>query len=214
MSCFVKICGICSRNDLEQICALEPDAVGFVFWPRARRYVRPEQVRSWVGSVPERIHRVGVFVEPPSAEVESIASACHLDVVQIHLISNDWKMDRPICDGLEVWLAPRMRDGVVPSVLQSVDPEPSVLLADAFDPHTVGGTGRLASRERAVAMKEQLGKPLLLAGGLTADNVEESFEAVRPWGVDVSTGVEYEPGVKNIREVREFIRAARRCGAA
>ena len=159
MSVFVKICGICSRSDLEQICALEPDAIGFVFWPRAKRYVRPEQVAGWLRSIPEQIKKVGVFVEPPPSEVESVAIACRLDVVQIHLISNDWKIDRSLFQGLETWLSPRMGEGVDRNILSAVNPEPSVLLADSFDPNTVGGTGKLSSWERALAMKNEIGKP-------------------------------------------------------
>ena len=71
MSVFVKICGICSRNDLEQICALEPDAIGFIFWPRAKRYVRPEQVASWMKSIPEQIKKVGGVESKISKQVRT-----------------------------------------------------------------------------------------------------------------------------------------------
>ena len=94
MSAFVKICGICSRKDLEQICALGPDAIGFIFWPKSKRYVRPEQVSPWLTAVPEGIKKVGVFVEPKADEVEEVARECRLDVVQIHLTSNDWKIEK------------------------------------------------------------------------------------------------------------------------
>ncbi|MDK2963700.1 MAG: phosphoribosylanthranilate isomerase [Verrucomicrobiota bacterium] len=210
MSVFVKICGVCSRKDLEQICASEPDAVGFVFWPRSGRYVRPEQVAGWLRSIPEQIKKVGVFVEPSSAEVEAVATACHLDVVQIHLTSNDWKIDRPLFQGLEVWLSPKMQAGVDRNILSAIQPEPSVLLADSFDPETIGGTGQLGSWDRALAMKTDFGKPVMLAGGLHADNVREAIAAVQPWGVDVSSGVEKETGVKDIRKVKRFIGNARK----
>ena len=210
MSVFVKICGICSRSDLEQICALEPDAIGFVFWPRAKRYVRPEQVASWLRSIPEQIKKVGVFVEPPPAEVEAVAIACHLDVIQVHLISNDWRIDRPLFQGLETWLSPRMGEGVSREIIHAVDPEPAVLLADSFDPNTIGGTGKLSSWERALAMKNETGKPVMLAGGLNSENVRDAIAAVQPWGVDVSSGVEKEPGVKDIRKVKQFIERVRR----
>lgn len=209
MSIFVKICGICSRKDLNQICALEPDAIGFVFWPSAKRYVRPEQVARWVGDIPEQIKKVGVFVEPPAGNVEAIAAQCSLDVAQIHLISNDWKIDRPLFDGLETWLSPRMSEGVTSSVLNVVEPEPSVLLADSFDPNSIGGTGRLGSWDRAVAMKNEIGKPVMLAGGLNSANVADAIQDVQPWGVDVSTGVEKEPGIKDIRKVKKFVSAVR-----
>ena len=209
MSVFVKICGICSRKDLEQICALRPDAVGFIFWPDSKRYIRPQQVAPWLPSVPEGIKKIGVFVEPSAEEVEAVARECLLDAVQIHLTSNDWKIDRPLFQGLEIWLSPKMEQSVTPAVLKALDPEPSVLLADAFDPQTVGGTGTLGDWDAAVRIKETFGKPLLLAGGLTPDNVAEAIETVRPWGVDVSSGVEKEPGIKNIRKVKNFIESIR-----
>ena len=209
MSVFVKICGICSRTDLEEICALEPDAVGFVFWPQSKRYVRPEQVAAWIGSIPESVRKVGVFVQPPAGEVEETAKRCQLDAVQIHVTSNSWKLDRPLFAGLETWLAPRLDEPLSPAILDLLSPQPSVLLADAFDPQAVGGTGTLGDWDGARRLAQCCGRPLLLAGGLTPDNVLEAIEAVRPWGVDVSSGVEKEPGVKDLRKVRKFIRKVR-----
>jgi len=208
MSPFIKICGICSRSDLEQICALEPEAIGFVFWPSSKRYVRPEQVALWLSCIPEAIQKVGVFVEPTADEAEAIARTCQLDVIQIHVTSKDWKMDRPLFQGLETWLAPKMEEGVSSTALSTVDPEPTALLADSFDSEKIGGTGELGNWDTAIQMKK-LGKPLLLAGGLNPANVAEAIATVQPWGVDVSSGVEKEPGVKDLRKVKRFIAAAR-----
>jgi phosphoribosylanthranilate isomerase len=210
MSVFVKICGICSRNDLEQICALEPDAIGFVFWPRAARYVRPEQVAGWLRSIPEQIKKVGVFVEPSADEVEAVATACHLDVVQIHLTSNKWKIDRPLFHGLEIWMAPRLDEKFKPSVISSFRPEPAVVLVDSFDGKTVGGTGRQVDTHLASQLVQLLPQKVLLAGGLNPENVRDAIAAVKPWGVDVSSGVEKEPGVKDIRKVKQFIERVRK----
>jgi phosphoribosylanthranilate isomerase len=210
MSVFVKICGICSKNDLEQICALEPDAVGFVFWPRAIRYVRPEQVVNWLKSIPEQIKKVGVFVEPSPSEVEAVAIACHLDVIQIHLISNDWRIERPLFQGLETWMAPRLDEGFKPAVIAGLSPEPSVVLVDSFDEKTVGGTGRQVDVLKASQLVQMLPQRVLLAGGLNPENVRDTINAVKPWGVDVSSGVEKEPGVKDIRKVKQFIESVRR----
>lgn len=209
MSTFVKICGICSRSDLEQICALSPDAIGFIFWPKSKRYVRPAQVASWLPYIPETIKKVGVFVEPDPDEVEAIARECRLDVIQIHLTSNDWKMDRPIFQGLETWLSPRMNERFDSSILQAVNPEPFALLADSFDPQLIGGTGELGNWDAALEMKKTLGKPLILAGGLRPDNIAHAINTVQPWGIDISSGVEIEPGVKDIGKVQAFIAAAR-----
>ena len=210
MSIFIKICGICSRSDLEQICALGPDAIGFVFWPKSKRYVRPEQVALWLDSVPETIKKVGVFVEPAADEVEAVARTCQLDVIQIHTTSKAWKIDRPLFQGLETWLAPKMEEGMSPAALGAVQPEPTVLLADSFDSATIGGTGKLSRWDCAIAMKKTLEKPVLLAGGLNPDNVVKAIATVQPWGVDVSTGVEKTPGVKDIRKVKKFLTAVRR----
>lgn len=209
MDSFVKICGICSRSDLEQICALGPDAIGFIFWPKSKRYVRPEQVALWVDRVPETIKKVGVFVEPTADEVEAVARTCQLDVIQIHVVSKGWKIDRPLFQGLEIWLAPKMDGGNSSAVFGSMELEPAVLLADSFDSEKIGGTGKLGNWDSAAEMKK-LGKPLILAGGLNPGNVAEAIAAVQPWGVDVSTGVEKEPGVKDIRKVKRFISAVRR----
>ena len=206
MSLFVKICGICSRSDLEQICALGPDAIGFVFWPESKRYVRPEQVAHWLETIPETIKKVGVFVEPIADEAEAVARVCQLDVIQIHTTSNAWKIDRPLFQGLETWLASKMDAGVT---LDAVNPEPTVLLADSFDSKKIGGTGTLSNWGAAVELKK-LGKPILLAGGLNSDNVAKAIAAVQPWGVDVSSGVEKEPGVKDIRKVKKFLAGVRR----
>jgi phosphoribosylanthranilate isomerase len=111
---------------------------------------------------------------------------------------------------LETWLSPRMGEGVSRSIFSAVDPEPSVLLADSFDPNTIGGTGKLSSWDRALAMKNETGKPLMLAGGLNPENVREAIAAVKPWGVDVSSGVEKEPGVKDLRKVKQFIERVRK----
>ncbi len=210
MSVFIKICGICSRNDLEQICALEPDAVGFVFWPNSPRYVRPEQVGGWLNSIPEQIKKVGVFVEPAADFAEETARTCRLDAVQIHLTSNDWKIDRTLFQGLEIWIAPRMDGDFKPAVISRLRPEPSVVLVDSYDEKTVGGTGRQVDTARASSLVQMLPQPVLLAGGLTPDNVKKIIAAVHPWGVDVSSGVEKEPGVKDIRKVKQFIERARR----
>lgn len=209
MSVFVKICGICSRKDLEQICSLGPDAIGFIFWPDSKRYVRPEQMAAWLPCIPENIKKVGVFVEPEAETVETIARTCELDVIQVHLRSNDWKIDRPLFEGLETWLSPRMDDGVTLETCRAIDPEPSALLSDSYDPASIGGTGTLGCWDSAAALKDIIGKPLILAGGLNPDNVAEAIASVQPWGVDVSSGVEKEPGVKNIRKVKKFIKAVR-----
>ncbi len=203
MGVFVKICGICSRSDLGQISAFRPDALGFIQWPKSKRYVDSETVGQW--ETPEGIMRIGVFVDPSESELAHAAQFARLDGLQIHRISNACKIDRDLFAGLELWRA------LSPDELyfqRSGTPFDRYLL-DSYDPKTVGGTGQTCDWSKAQALVQSMDAPILLAGGLTAENVAEAIEQVHPWGVDVSSGVEIEPGVKDIEKVEAFIAACR-----
>ncbi len=203
MGTFVKICGICSEGDLGQISALGPDALGFIQWPDSKRYVDPKTVGKW--ETPEGIKRVGVFVSPTEADLAHAAQHARLDVLQIHRVPDNWNLDREIFRGLEVWRA------LKPEELYFMDhgyPFDRFLL-DSYDPRTVGGTGELCDWNKARDLVRAADTPILLAGGLTPENVAEAIGTVNPWGVDVSSGVEIEPGVKDIDKVRAFIEACR-----
>ncbi len=203
MGTFVKICGICSEGDLGQISALRPDAVGFVQWPKSKRYVDPERVGQW--ETPAGIKRVGVFVCPNETELAHAAQYARLDVLQIHKAPDHWELDRELFKGLEVWRALR------PEELYHSESwfEFDRYLLDSYDPKTVGGTGITCDWEKAKILVKSAGKPILLAGGLNPQNVAEAIRQVKPWGVDVSSGVEIEPGVKDIEKVAAFIASVR-----
>ena len=203
MAVFVKICGICSRSDLGQISAFQPDAFGFIQWPKSKRYVDPKTVGQW--ETPEDIKRVGVFVCPTEAELAHAAQHGRFDVLQVHRVPDHWKLDRDLFRGLEVWRA------LDPIDLYHSESwfEFDRFLLDSYDPRTVGGTGKTCDWEKAKDLVKSVEKPILLAGGLTPDNVAEAIEAVAPWGVDVSSGVELEPGMKDIDKVEAFIAACR-----
>lgn len=203
MGIFIKICGICSEGDLGQISALGPDAVGFIQWPKSKRYIAPKTVGQW--ETPQQIKRVGVFVSPTEAELAHAAQHARLDVLQIHRIPDSWNLDREIFQGLEVWRA------LNPDELYFKDHGFAFdrYLLDSYDPNTVGGTGKTCDWSKAQTLVHSVGTPVLLAGGLTPENVAEAIQTVKPWGVDVSSGVEIEPGVKDIAKVAAFISAAR-----
>lgn len=203
MGVFVKICGICSEGDLGQISALGPDAVGFIQWPNSRRYIDPRTVGQW--ATPEGIRRVGVFVSPTEPELAHAAQYGRFDVLQIHRVPDNWNLDREIFQGIEVWRA------LTPDEFYFMDhgyPFDRFLL-DSFDPKTVGGTGRSCDWNQARDLVRASDTPILLAGGLTPENVADAIRLVDPWGVDVSSGVEREPGVKDIDKVGAFIEACR-----
>jgi phosphoribosylanthranilate isomerase len=204
MGTFVKICGICSEGDLGQISALGPDAVGFIHWPDSKRYIAPKSVGPW--ETPEGIKRVGVFVSPTEAELAHAAQHARLDVLQVHRIPDNWKLDLEIFQGLEVWRA------LNPDEMYFMDHgfKFDRYLLDSYDPKTVGGTGKTCDWDKAQTLVHSVETPMLLAGGLTPENVAEAIAAVNPWGVDVSSGVEIEPGRKDIAKVAAFIAACRK----
>jgi phosphoribosylanthranilate isomerase len=203
MGTFVKICGICSEEDLGQISALGPDAVGFIMWPDSKRYVEPNEVGQW--ETPEGIKRVGVFVCPDEAELAHAAQHARLDVVQVHKTPDHWKMDRELFKGLECWRA------LTPTEFYHHESwfEFDRFLLDSYDPKTVGGTGQTCDWNLAKTLVKASEKPILLAGGLTPENVADAVQIVKPFGVDVSSGVEAEPRIKDMDKVRAFVAAAR-----
>ena len=207
MALFVKICGICSRSDLGQISAFQPDALGFVQWPKSTRYVAPETVGQW--DTPEGIKRVGVFVDPSEKELLHAAEAARFDILQVHRVSNDWSVDRAMFQDLEIWRA-LSPDELKPQALSLKSFEFDHYLLDSYDPKTVGGTGKTCDWNQARELVQSLETPVLLAGGLSPENVAAAIESVHPWGVDVSSGVETAPGVKDIAKVEAFIAACRK----
>ena len=204
MGVFIKICGICSEGDLGQISALRPDALGFIQWPKSKRYVDPRSVGQWAS--PEGIKRVGVFVCPSEAELAHAAQHGRFDVLQVHRVPDHWRMDRDLFQSLEIWRA------LNPDELYHAESwfEFDRFLLDSYDPRTVGGTGQTCDWEKAKTLVKSAGKPILLAGGLSPENIAEAIRQVQPWGVDVSSGVEIEPGVKDIAKVEAFIAACRK----
>jgi len=203
MGVFVKICGICSRSDLGQISAFQPDALGFIQWPKSKRYVDPETVGQW--DTPEGIKRVGVFVDPSEVELTHAAETARFDVLQVHRVSDSWNIGRKDFRGLELWRALNPDE----FKFQISGFRFDRYLLDSYDPLTIGGTGETCDWNHAREIIQTLKLPVLLAGGLTPDNVTEAIQVAHPWGVDVSSGVEIEPGVKDIAKVEAFIAACK-----
>ncbi|CAG1005166.1 phosphoribosylanthranilate isomerase [Anaerolineales bacterium] len=178
------------------------DALGFVFHDESPRHVTPDGAAGIIAALPPFVQTVGLFVNRPLAFVNETAARCRLDLVQLH-------GDEPpeFCDAVEcrVIKAFRVQD------ITSLDPirhyRVAAHLLDAYSPTAYGGTGLTFNWDIAKAAKEF--GPIILAGGLTPDNVREAVEAVKPYAVDVSGGVESAPGRKDGARVREFIRRAK-----
>ena len=198
----IKICGITRREDADQAAALGASFVGFVMWKHSPRYIPIDRVRNIVSTLPAPVTAVGVFVNPTADEINAATDA-GISVVQIHGESTAW--EGGLVPGVEVIRAVHLADGR-PDAIEPDVPDQRVLL-DAHDPVRHGGTGKTIdwSRARLVAQSRQV----ILAGGLTPDNVRQAISEVRPYAVDVSSGVELRPGIKDHARLRAFITAAR-----
>ncbi|MCU0771938.1 MAG: phosphoribosylanthranilate isomerase [Verrucomicrobia bacterium] len=204
MSLQVKICGITSAVDAQTAVQAGADLIGLVFYEPSARAVTVESAAAIARTIPPTVVRVGLFVNPDPGRVLEAISACGLQMLQFH---GDESPDFCRQFGLLTMKAFRIQSAETLDVLRHYPAD--AWLLDAHVPGQYGGTGRTFDWALA-ARATQLGKPVFLAGGLTPDNVAEAVRTVRPYGVDVSGGVEAAPGRKDPAKVRAFISAAKR----
>lgn len=198
----VKFCGLTRPEDVDAAVALGADALGFVLWPGSKRAIELDRLAELAARVPAFVTRVGLFVDP---EPEWVARAAeHLDLLQFH---GDESPSRCAASGRPWIKALRMRDGLDLHALAAAHDGARALLLDAYRPGVPGGTGATFDWSRIPA---GLAKPVILAGGLTPDNVAEAVARVQPFAVDVSGGVEAAPGVKDAGRIAAFLQAVRR----
>jgi phosphoribosylanthranilate isomerase len=197
----VKICGITREADARSAAELGADAIGFVFWPSSPRAVTAAQAQAMAGVLPPFISRVGVFVNAEPDEVVRLVRLVGLDVVQLH---GDEKVERYLGCGARILKAVSVEsDEAVERAAEL--PHGVVPLVDAADRVRRGGTGLVADWERARRLADR--RAIVLAGGLSPANVGMALQALRPAAVDVSSGVECEPGVKDPAKLRAFFDA-------
>lgn len=205
----VKICGLTRSVDAEFADAAGASYLGVIFagGPRERS---PEDARATLAG--RRARKVGVFANQTPAEIAEVAAVVGLDVIQLHGTSDPQRvLDIRAATGLEIWGVVRTASGVLPDDVEDLADAADALLIDAMAPGQLGGSGRtipwLELGESLDAMTA--GHRIVLAGGLTPDNVAEAIDYVSPMVVDVSSGVESSPGIKDQKLVRAFIAAAR-----
>ncbi|HYN07903.1 MAG TPA: phosphoribosylanthranilate isomerase [Vicinamibacterales bacterium] len=197
----IKVCGITRAEDASEAVRLGAAALGFVFWPKSPRVLSVRAARDIAAGVPLLVARIGVFVDAPADEVARIADEVGLDGVQLH---GDERVDR----------YERVKSRLIKAVSLETDedvaraatlPAHVTTLVDAADRVRRGGTGRVADWSQAAALASR--RPVILAGGLTPENVGEAVRAVRPWALDVSSGVETAPGIKSRERLEAFFAA-------
>ena len=203
MSVMVKICGLTNLPDVEAAAAAGADLLGFVFAPASPRRMTVAAVADLVRGLSAHVAKVGVFVNPTAELVREAISECGLGWLQIHSEETpEWCMQF----GLKSVKAFPVRDE---HSLHSLRLYPTdAWLLDAHVENQSGGTGKTFNWDLAVAAK-QFGRPIFLAGGLTPENVADAVRRVRPFAVDVSSGVEGAPGKKDRQKVQAFIHAAK-----
>ncbi len=218
MTMWIKVCGIRDCETARHLAGIDIDAVGLNFYPRSPRVVDVEMAVQIAELLPATIARVGVFVNHPLREVESITNRCQLDHLQLHgdeppsyllelkrripqvRLLRAWRMRKDKLSGLRTYL----------NECQSWNCELAGCLVDAHTPGVYGGSGRKVPWNQLARDYEQANwPPLIMAGGLNPSNIRAAILAVRPWGVDVASGVESSPGVKDLSLIREFVVNAR-----
>jgi len=196
----VKICGITRAGDAALAVDLGVNALGFVLWPDSPRHTTIAEAAAIVRALPPFVTPVGVFVNPGAADIARAADA-GMRLAQVH--------GAVPAGALALTILRAVRLGATAGGIEPEVNDDTVLL-DALDPVRHGGTGRTVdwTRARAIAAHRRV----ILAGGLTALNVRDAITAVRPYAVDVASGVETEPGIKDPLKLRAFIDAIRSTG--
>ncbi|MEX2115231.1 MAG: phosphoribosylanthranilate isomerase [Pirellulales bacterium] len=208
----VKICGITNIADALEAAEAGADAIGLNCYPASRRYCPTDRAAEIAAAVPPRIRKVGVFVNATSEQIRGAVESLRLDLVQLHGDESPEFLQslRPV----PVIKAFRLAEdyshvGEYLRQCHRLACTPRMVLVDALSASEYGGTGATVNwRTLAQHRREFAGVPLVLAGGLTPDNVAAAIAAARPWAVDTASGVELSPGQKSTDKVRAFVAAA------
>lgn len=205
----IKVCGITSVEDAREAIRLGVDALGFIFVESSPRYISPEKVKEIVAQLPPFVSLVGVFVNGDPVEIEEIVDYCGLTHVQLH-----GDEDSEYCQRLAQAATPcrvikAFRIGLHSMAADFTAYEEAVtgFLLDTYVEGREGGTGKVFDWSRIEPFRLKL--PVILAGGLGLDNVAEAIRSVRPFAIDVNSGVEEEPGKKDHAKLRELIELVR-----
>ncbi|MBI5181663.1 MAG: phosphoribosylanthranilate isomerase [Nitrospirae bacterium] len=198
----VKICGITNLEDALFASEAGADALGFVFYKKSPRYVEPSAARDIIKGLPPFIVTVGVFADQNEAEIKEIISKSNIDIAQLH-------GDEPpeFCEKLGRRIIKAIRVRNMESLTEIKKYRACALLLDTYDKDLKGGTGRIFNWE--IAREARIFNKVIIAGGLTPDNVSEAIKVAQPYAVDVSSGVEKEKGIKDHQKIKLFIERAK-----
>lgn len=196
----IKVCGMREMAEVAAVVAAGVDAIGLIFAEQSPRYIAPERAREIVKSLPPFVEAVGVFVDQDAAAVNEIVRYCGLTKVQLHGAESPAYCAEIVCRVVKVF---RVQASLATEDLTPYAGEVAAFLFDTFQEKIAGGTGQTF----AWHLLEKLAppRPVVLAGGLTPDNVGEAVRQARPFAVDLNSGVELAPGRKDINKVRAAV---------
>ena len=197
----IKICGITNRDDALNAIALNIDALGFIFYEHSPRYISAEKVEEFILDIPPFIHTFGVFVNADYDHISDISQRCKLSGIQLHGHETPefcTKFSLPTIKAIQVKEHEDIT--VIPKYKGCVNG----ILLDTKVENVHGGTGKTFDWGLAIKAKEY-DTPLILSGGINAQNVEKAIKMVGPYGVDICSGVEKEPGIKDYNKMQELI---------
>ncbi len=201
----IKVCGITNKKDAIEASRLGVDMLGFVFYKKSPRYVEAETARGIIDEVPKEIKKVGVFVDEDASKVSDMVAYCALDMVQFH---GDEAPDYCLGfkNGPEIIKAFRIRDKKDLAGVNAYDV--SYYLLDSYVKGAKGGTGE--TFDLGLICDYEFLKPVILSGGLRPGNVAKAIRTVRPYAVDVSSGVERDPRAKDLKLMKSFVETVRK----
>ncbi len=205
MSVVVKICGITNFEDAVNSVEADADMLGFVFYEKSKRYIEPEEAAHIIREVSSFASCVAVFVNEDIEKIKKIVDQTMVDIVQL---SGDESPE--VCaklrDFVPVIKSFKVKDEIfLPNVLENYDVD--FVHLDTYSADEYGGTGKTFKWDNVVGLSEKY--KVILSGGLTPENVRDAILKVKPYGVDVSTGVEEYPGKKSVEKVKSFIENAK-----
>lgn len=196
----IKICGITRSEDAKTAANLGVDALGFIFVKKSPRYIDPQTARTIINKLPPFISRVGVFIDEPIEKIIEICNTAHIDTVQLHGSESPKycaSLPFPVIKVISI------KDDTDISIIDTY--ATSGILLDTWHSGMAGGTGKTFNwkiARQACSRNDRI----ILAGGLGPSNIEDALQSVQPWGVDINSGVEIKPGIKNPHKMRDLVR--------
>ncbi|MDP3791042.1 MAG: phosphoribosylanthranilate isomerase [Candidatus Omnitrophota bacterium] len=201
----IKICGITNKKDAVEAAELGADMLGFVCYKKSKRYVEPKTIMDIANELPDRIAKVGVFVDEEAGKVSEIAQNCLLDTLQFHGDESPEYCAR-FKGAYKIIKAFKIKDK--DSLKGINDYDVDFYMLDTHSDKLKGGTGK--SFDWKIIENFEFLRPVILSGGLNPSNVGQAIDKVFPYGVDVSSGIEESPGKKDLKLMKEFVENVRK----